>query len=158
MLPSPGKVELFLVVLLVIGACTIALLKNRVDTLEDTITTRDSAITKLNDDLARAVKMAKENDKILEEVSNAYQDQINDIDRRLTAAKRVQPSRCIPVYFPAPSDTPRFDGYPESGHVPADAGVSSYFLLDYGAKCEVLRQTLIGVQSFVSKTWALNEQ
>lgn len=82
--------------------------------------------------------------KITQEANYALHKQMDDVARKLAAAKRMRPSRCI-----VPSSNPA--GVIGSGgqHAGQD-GISSDWLRDYAAECEIYRQERVTLDKFIA--------
>lgn len=74
-----------------------------------------------------------------DELNRKNQERIADLDARLTAAKRVRPNTCTPIYVrtttTSGSDTEATPG----GYVLADGGVTASTLLEYARDAEQIR-------------------
>jgi hypothetical protein len=86
--------------------------------------------------------------KITEDISHEYQNRLSDLDKRLAAAKRVQPHKCVSV---TPSAT---TGHNAATTATGDAGrdvVNSESLIDYAGKAEKYQRQLESCQAFIKR-------
>jgi len=94
-------------------------------------------LTTANDNIAAM----KANDELERNASHEYQDQIRNLNIKLSKLKRVR-TYCVPVSPPAPGS-----GEPAARAViSGGGGISSGYLLDLGARCDADRLRLIGCQ------------
>lgn len=92
-----------------------------------------------------------EADKALtSEVSNAYQKQVADLNRRVAAYKRMHKPTCIAVTSRAAIGH-NAASWPEPAG--RDDGINSEALIDYAGKQEDRYLRLLGCQDFIRKTW-----
>jgi len=99
---------------------------------------------------ARAVAVCEKDKLITQEANNAYLQKVNDLSRRLDAAKRVRKSECVPVARQARS------GNATSGdtRLPVTDAVPASDLLDFAADAERVAQQLDACQKFIDDTWS----
>ena len=94
------------------------------------------------------IEQCEEDKKLTLEVSNAYQIELSDLNRRLVDLKRVQRDVCVPVADPASGR----DASAGAGHVERN-GILAGTLYDYAGTAEQYRRQLMACQSFIIKTW-----
>lgn len=108
---------------------------------------------------AELTRECEKDKQITTEASNAYQSNIADLNRQLTDFKRVRSqssaaAQCVPVTRPAGG----LNGPAQPGQSVAAHGLDANALYDYAAEAEQYRLQVIGLQSFVSRTWAAKGQ
>lgn len=92
-----------------------------------------------------------EKDKqITKEVSDELQAQLDDAAAQLARAKRVQPTRCVPVVA---HSAKRDDDTAQDGELHNAHGVYSDALLDFAYDAEVVGRQLDACQDFVTRVW-----
>lgn len=86
---------------------------------------------------AQAAEMQKQCDAdkaLTKGAQDALQKNLDDVNRKLAALKRVRPAKCVPVIAGA-SDAAAFHGEHAGQN-----GISTDWLRDYAAECESIRQ------------------
>jgi hypothetical protein len=91
--------------------------------------------------------------QLTEDVANEYENQINDLNGQLAAAKRVRPRTCV-IPLQSTLAANRFNAGTSSSKLSVAYGVTSDALIEFAADCEKTRLQLNGLQDFVRKTWA----
>ena len=90
--------------------------------------------------------------QITQEAANDYETRISALNIQLASVKRMQPSRCImPIAAKPASRTHAAAGKSEPAQ---QHGVSTGWLYGYAGTCEKLRIQVIGLQNFITLTWA----
>lgn len=107
-------------------------------------------------DLKTKMQQDCDDDKLLTEGNNEdFEKRITDLNKRLAAVKRMQPSRCV-----VPASGPPHSGAAGSHTtvLPRQDGVTSDALLEFASDAEAARQQLIACQAFVNDTWKAKGQ
>lgn len=106
--------------------------------------------------MAAEAKARKAVEEKAEEVATDYEKATADLDR-LRAAKRVQPSRCIPVDVPPACAAREHHDAAWAGPVAAHGGIDAAALWEYAGDAEQTRLQLIACQAFIKTVWAQND-
>lgn len=85
--------------------------------------------------------------KIAEEVSNEYQSEISNLNRRLRDVRRMLADTCIPVGDAASGR----DGAASDGEFRGSNGVPATRILDLAEDAERVRLRLIGCQNYITR-------
>lgn len=104
-------------------------------------------ITLQRDQNAAQLKFCANQHIINQEVSNEYQNQLSDLDRRLSDYKRLYNNQCIAVTQPAGGFDAGTTGRPAGGNE-----IAAGTLFEYAARCEGLRQQVMGLQSYIRRS------
>ncbi len=88
-----------------------------------------------------------ENQRISDEVTNAYYTQISSLNERVAALKRMYDKRSVSVTYPSRGTNEA----EEQGHVIGDA-VPAPRLYEYAGDCEETRLQLTNLQLYITKT------
>lgn len=92
-----------------------------------------------------------EDKKITEEISNAYEAALSDLNSKYDALVRLRPRRCVAV---SASKPPSGDHATSAGgELPRQDGVTSGTLYEYARDAEQVRLKLLGCQDFIRNTW-----
>lgn len=100
--------------------------------------------------IADVAKACADSKKLTEENDREYTKQIDDLGRKLAAAKRMQPTRCI---VPVAGQAGVGDGRAAGDKLHRQNGVTSDALFDFAGECERLRVQVISLQSFINGVW-----
>lgn len=114
----------------------------------DVVRLEDKQIKALAAQQKQLVAACDKAQKITEEVSHDYQEQLYALGRQLDHLKRVRTtSQCVPTTG-GPAGR---DGTPTGGKLSGTHGVRTDWLYDYAAKAEQVRLQLIACQNFIKK-------
>lgn len=130
-----------------VGAFVLAWMLHSLDVNRIESNQRD-ALAAQETKLAAACEASK---AITTEVSNAYQDQIADLNAKLLSVKRLRPSRCIALSAPVPAGGR--DATPTGAEPARTDGINSDALYDFAGEAEKYRLQLIACQKFIVKVW-----
>lgn len=99
------------------------------------------------------VQQCKEDKAITNDVARDYETQLNNLNKRLGALKRLRTACIVPT-----TNTTGSNNGGATGKLSGQNGVTAESLFDYAGDAEQTRLKLLACRDFINKTWSAKGQ